>query len=170
MELPFKIDRGASGRGRPALAGGSGGVVFDVRIGVTLAPAAFGRKIQCPSERCALGRPLYGDVGVDGSGADVGGVLDAPPVFLESYFDALPAQRVRVFQLDAALVALELDASGYLKIHGIGHQRPASNRVGRENGAARDLKCSARFRNGGIKNWYQGLACIDLQCIVAPRR
>lgn len=76
--------------------------------------------------------------------------------------------RPRVFQVDAALVALELDPSGYLKIHGIGHQRPASNRVGWQNRAVRDSKCSARFRNGVIKNRYQGIACIDLQCIVAP--
>ena len=80
--------------------------------------------------------------------------------------------RPRVFQVDVALVALELDASGCLKIHGIGHQRSASNRVGWLNSAvrdlARDLKCFARFRNGVIKNRYQELACIDLQCIVAP--
>ena len=131
--------------------------MFDVRIVATVPPVAFGRKIQCPSERCALGRPLDGDVGVDGSGADVGGVLDAVPV-----------QQAWVFQVDVAWVALELDASAYLKIHGIGHQRLASNQVGWQNGAARDSKCSARFRNGGIKNRYQGLACIDLQCIVAP--
>jgi hypothetical protein len=40
--------------------------MFDVRIFATVPPVAFGRKIQCPSERCALGRPLDGDVGVDG--------------------------------------------------------------------------------------------------------
>ena len=146
--------------------------MFDVRIVATVPPVAFGRKIQCPSERCALGRPLDGDVGVDGSGADVGGVLDAPPVFLESSFDALPAQRVRVFQGDGAWVTRELDASGYRKPMEADIKRPASNRVGWQNGAARDLardlKCSARFRNGGIKNRYQGLACIELQCIVAP--
>jgi hypothetical protein len=106
MELPFKIDRGASGRGRPALAGGSGGVVFDVRIGVTLAPAAFGRKIQCPSERCALGRPLDGDLGADGPGAEGAGFLDDPPVFLASPLDAVPAQRVWVFRVDVESVAL----------------------------------------------------------------
>ena len=100
----------------------------------------------------------------------MGGFLDAPLVFLESSLDAVPAQRAWVFQVVGVLVALELDASGYLKPHGSGHPRPASNRVGWQSGAARDLKCSARFRNGGIKNWYQGLACIDLQCIVAPRR
>jgi hypothetical protein len=64
----------------------------------------------------------------------VGGFLDAPPVFLASPLDAVPAQRVWVFQVVGVLVALELDASGYLKPHGSGHPRPASNRVGRENG------------------------------------
>lgn len=46
-ELPFKMDRGASGSRRPARAGGPRGAVFDVRIGVTVPPVAFGRKIQC---------------------------------------------------------------------------------------------------------------------------
>ena len=47
MELPFKMDRGASGRRRPTGGRGVSGAVFEVRIGVTLAPVAFGRKIQC---------------------------------------------------------------------------------------------------------------------------
>ena len=64
----------------------------------------------------------------------MGGFLDAPPVFLASPLDAVPAQRVWVFPADVESVALELDASGYLKPHGSGHPRPASNRVGRENG------------------------------------
>ena len=64
----------------------------------------------------------------------MGGVLDAPLVFLESSLDAVPAQRAWVFQVVGVLVALELDASGYLKPHGSGHPRPASNWVSRENG------------------------------------
>jgi hypothetical protein len=51
---------------RPAGAGEARGGVFEVRIVVIVPPVAFGRKIQCSSERCALGRPLYGDVGIDG--------------------------------------------------------------------------------------------------------
>ena len=53
MELPFKMDRGASGRRRPTGGQGAGGAVFDVRIVATVPPVAFGRKIQCPTGRSA---------------------------------------------------------------------------------------------------------------------
>ena len=37
MELPFKMDRGASGRRKPTGGRGAGGAVFRVRICATLA-------------------------------------------------------------------------------------------------------------------------------------
>jgi hypothetical protein len=82
----------------------------------------------------------------------VGGVLDAPLVFLESSLDAVPAQRVWVFPADVESVALckgmpvgteKSMEAGIRDPHRIGW----AGRTG-----ARALNGSARFRNRGVKN------------------
>ena len=78
----------------------------------------------------------------------MGGVLDAPLVFLESSLDAVPAQRAWVFQVVGALVALELDASGYRKIHGSGHQetRIESGGLAERGGEGFEMFCAISQR------------------------